>query len=168
MSKISEHFAELKGYEDFENFIERNGVEVLSFSDGVAARFKTFRSYKRGVQRISETSVEQVVGKDYEELSQLLNKRLKKLVKFPLLFFLGSIMCVISVVMGFSSENSVFIVFGLLIGIPAIYFSIYETIRFVNGRKVLSKREQITKDRIVFNGLAGYTLSLFSDVLHEK
>lgn len=45
-------FPNLKKYDNFDEFIKRNDIEVLSFNDGIAARWKSSRRYKSWGHRV--------------------------------------------------------------------------------------------------------------------
>jgi hypothetical protein len=45
----------LKKFNDLDDFISRNEIEVMSFKDCVIARWKSTRSYKKGFTRVMET-----------------------------------------------------------------------------------------------------------------
>jgi hypothetical protein len=52
----------LKKYANFDEYIKRNDIEVLSFNDGIAARWKSFRRYKSWGHRVTETTTSQLIG----------------------------------------------------------------------------------------------------------
>lgn len=155
----------LKKYENFDDFVRRTDVEIMSFKDGVAARWRSSLTYKSGVQRVTETRTHQLIGTDYLDLSRKLKKELKKLYHIPWLFLFGIAMCVGLVSVGISDDFAFMVVFGVVMGLSAIYFSIVQIIELVNAKRILRSSSILTHDYVktFFNGFG----SLFHDVLEE-
>ncbi len=158
-------FPNLKEYDNFDEFIKRNDIEVLSFNDGIAARWKSSRRYKSGMQRVTETVTNQIIGIDYVDLSKKLKKELRKLYHLPWMFLIGIIMCAGLVSTGISTDFLFMVIFGIVMGLSSSYFSIVQIIELINAKRILKSHSVLTRDYVKTNiyGIG----SLFRDVFEK-
>ena len=138
----------LKKYLNFDEFVSRNNIEILSIKDGVASRWQTYHSYKRSMQRVTETRVNQIIGIDYADLTKKLKKEFKRLHGYPWMYIFTSLFMALMVLQGFNDYNEVFIIFGFLFGIFSAYYSVVQTIETFNVFRILKSDSMLTKDYI--------------------
>lgn len=155
----------LKKYDNFDDFVIRNDVEIMSFKDGIIARWKSSKTYKSGMQRVTETSTNQIIGKDYVDLSKKLKKELRKLYHLPWTFLIGIIMCVGLISTGISTDFLFMVIFGIVMGLSSSYFSVVQIIELINAKKILKSHSVLTRDFVKTNfyGIG----SLFRDVFEK-
>lgn len=137
----------LSKYQNFDEFLQRNNVEVMSFQDGVIARFK------------------QVIGENYIDLTKKLKKEIKRLYRVPWTFLFGTLMSAGMFYTGLINYETILIIFGVVLGVLSIYFVITIFIEFLHARAILKSQSIITQD-CVRTGLSGL-LGLFRDVIVE-
>jgi hypothetical protein len=138
----------LKKYLNFDDFVSRNDIEILSIKDGVASRWQTYHTYKKSMQKITEKRVNQIIGIDYADLTKKLKKEFKRLHGYPWMYIFTSFFLALMVLQGLSDYNEVFIIFGFLFGIFTVYYSIVETIETHYVFKILKSDSTLTQDYI--------------------
>lgn len=151
----------LKKYNNLDDFIRRNEIEVMSFKDCVVARWKSTRSYKKGSTRVNETWTNQLIGHNYLDLSQKLkNTLLEKFVFVPYKILIVAL--IFSVIFIVNVEIVLILAMSLLFWV----LFILEFICNINYRKILKSDSIISKDYIKpnFFGLG----SLFQDVISNN
>lgn len=160
----------LRKYQNFDEFVSRNNIEILSFNGRVYARWITHLSYKKNSQRINEKKLNQISGADYFDLTKKLKFRFSNFFAYPGGFIMTSICMIIMIIFGFYQENSIFITLGSLIGLISIYYSIVETIETLFARGVLKSNSTLSKDFIKPNFLGNETLfeDVFKKIEEEK
>lgn len=155
----------LSKYQNFDEFLQRNNVEVMSFQDGVIARFKYTLRYKEFPYRVTETRFKQVIGENYIDLTKKLKKEIKRLYRVPWTFLFGTLMSAGMFYAGLINYETILIIFGVVLGVLSIYFVITNFIQFLHARAILKSQSIITQD-YVRTGLSGLH-SLFRDVIVE-
>lgn len=155
----------LKKYANFDEYIKRNDIEVLSFNDGIAARWKSFRRYKSWGHRVTETTTSQLIGNNYEDLTEKLKKELLKLYNVSGILVFGAIMGILMIIQGVSTDEAFLIFFGLLFGVLSSYAVVIEDIENRHARKILKSNSLITHDYV--RTQLNWMFSLFHDV-YEK
>lgn len=161
LDSIRNFFISFMIYIDFDDFLKRNNVEILTYPDGVAARWKSQSSYKKGVQRIIVTRVNQLIGNDYIDLTKKLKKSLKKAIRFPFFSLIGIIVSVALSILSLSEVPMFITVLGFVFGGLIFIVFIYALIQFINSRVVFASKTTITQDHIQYF----LPSSLFFDVL---
>lgn len=152
----------LKKYENFDEYLKRNDIEVLSFNDGIVARWKWSRRYKSWGHRVTETITSQMIGNNYEDLTIKLKKELLKLYHVSGILVFGAIMGILMIIQGISTDEGFFIFFGLLFGIASSYAVVIEDIENRHARKILKSNSLITHDYV--RTQLNWMFSLFHDV----
>ncbi|WP_231756778.1 hypothetical protein [Mariniplasma anaerobium] len=160
----------LKKYDNFDEFLQRNDIEVITFQDGIVARWKSTRTYKRGVQRVTETRTNQLIGADYHDLTKKLKKELKKLYHIPWIFMFGILMSAAFISLGIIESSILIIIFGLVLELSAIYYTIVNTIELINAKKILKSKTVITRDYLKtwFHGIGSLFYDVFSKIEEEE
>jgi hypothetical protein len=152
----------LKKYANFDEYLKRNDIEILSFNDGIVARWKWSRRYKSWGHRVTETITSQMIGNNYEDLTKKLKKELLKLYRLPGILIFGAIMGILMFLQGISTDETIFIFFGLFFGIASSYFVVIEVIELRHAKKILKSESLITHDYVKTK--LNWMFSLFHDV----
>ncbi len=163
LDKIKYFFRNFKMYKDFDDFLEREDIEVLTFSDGVAARWHSYISYKKGIYRITERHTNQIVANDYDDLTIKLKKKLKQHIRFPFLFSFGLLLSFGLTLKTIGDVPEFATVLGFIFGFMILIAFLTQFIKFIYSRTIYRSKTTITKYHIKYF----LPSSLFYDVLKK-
>lgn len=149
----------------FDDFIKKYNVEVMSFSDIFVARWKSQKTYKKNMQRITETTVHQTTGKNYIELTKNLKKQMRKLFHLPWSFLFGTGMCILSFFYGIKEYDGFLMIGGIIFGLPMGYYFVLGTLEYIQAMEILKSNSEITKDNLKLH--SNGSISLFKDELEK-